>query len=223
MPDLVDAIASNPPHVFVIQTRGPLVARDIDLLRVLATRTTLRLSFSVTTDSDSVRRIFEPGCAPISERWQTIAALQSAGIETSVAISPILRSRSYHRTRVGGHARADHRGSLLCARGQTLGRDNTRRSKRDLRSPRSERVAGSGVSTLDPRSHGGARERKGQAVRLRTGRIWIACLRREHTSMPRRLIIEENFNRIGQANRVSPAWRSIEAKTSRLYWQPIIT
>jgi DNA repair photolyase len=74
----------------VIQTRGPLIARDIDLLRVLATRTTLRVSFSITTDSDSVRRIFEPICAPIAERWQTVAALQSAGIETSVAIAPIL-------------------------------------------------------------------------------------------------------------------------------------
>jgi DNA repair photolyase len=90
MPDLLEAVAGNPPRVFVIQTRGPLIGRDIDLLRVLAARTTLRVSFSITTDSDGVRRIFEPGCAPISERWQTVAALQSAGIETSVAIAPIL-------------------------------------------------------------------------------------------------------------------------------------
>jgi DNA repair photolyase len=90
MPDLLGAVAANPPRVFVIQTRGPLIARDIDLLRVLAAQTTLRVSFSITTDSDNIRRIFEPGCAPISERWKTVAALQSAGIETSVAIAPIL-------------------------------------------------------------------------------------------------------------------------------------
>jgi DNA repair photolyase len=90
MPDLLEALAANPPRAFVIQTRGPLIARDIELLRVLATRTTLRVSFSITTDSDRVRRIFEPVCAPVSERWQTVAALQSAGIETSVAIAPIL-------------------------------------------------------------------------------------------------------------------------------------
>lgn len=90
MPHLLEAVAANPPRVFVIQTRGPLIVRDIDLLRVLAARTTLRVSFSITTDADSVRRIFEPGCASICERWQTVAALQSAGIQTSVAIAPIL-------------------------------------------------------------------------------------------------------------------------------------
>jgi DNA repair photolyase len=90
MPDLLQAVASHPPRVFVIQTRGPLIARDIELLRVLATRTTLRVSFSITTDSDAVRRIFEPLCAPTAERWKTVAALQEAGIETSVAIAPIL-------------------------------------------------------------------------------------------------------------------------------------
>jgi DNA repair photolyase len=90
MPDLLEAVAGNPPRAFVIQTRGPLIVRDIDLLRVLATRTILRVSFSITTDFDSVRRIFEPLCAPISERWQTVATLQSAGIETSLAIAPVL-------------------------------------------------------------------------------------------------------------------------------------
>jgi DNA repair photolyase len=90
MPGLLEAVAEKPPRVFVIQTRGSLIARDIELLRVIATRTTLRVSFSITTDSEIVRRIFEPACAPIRERWQTVAALQSAGIKTSVAIAPIL-------------------------------------------------------------------------------------------------------------------------------------
>ncbi len=90
MPDLLEAVAAIPPQAFVIQTRGPLITRDMELLRVLAARTTLRVSFSITTDSDRVRRIFEPGCAPISECWQTVEALQSGGIETSVAIAPIL-------------------------------------------------------------------------------------------------------------------------------------
>jgi DNA repair photolyase len=89
-PGLLEAVASHPPRVFVIQTRGPLIVRDIDLLRAVALRTTLRVSFSVTTDRDDVRRIFEPLCAPIEERWRTIETLQAAGIETSVAIAPIL-------------------------------------------------------------------------------------------------------------------------------------
>jgi DNA repair photolyase len=94
MPGLLEAVASHPPRVFVIQTRGPLILRDIDLLRAAATATTIRVSFSITTDRDDVRRIFEPHCAPIDERWRTVETLQVAGIETSVAMAPILPSNA---------------------------------------------------------------------------------------------------------------------------------
>jgi DNA repair photolyase len=92
MPGLLEAVASHPPRVFVIQTRGTLVLRDIDLLRTAAKRAIIRVSFSITTDRDDVRRIFEPHCAPIEERWRTVETLQAAGIETSVAIAPVLPS-----------------------------------------------------------------------------------------------------------------------------------
>jgi DNA repair photolyase len=92
MPGLLEAVAENPPRVFVIQTRGTLILRDIDLLGAVAKRTVIRVSFSITTDRDDVRRIFEPHCASIEERWRTVEALQAAGIETSVAIAPILPS-----------------------------------------------------------------------------------------------------------------------------------
>lgn len=87
---VLEAVADHPPRVFVIQTRGPLIVRDLDLLRILAGRTSLRVSFSIGTDCDDVRRIFEPHCAPIAERWRTVEALTAAGIETSVAAAPIL-------------------------------------------------------------------------------------------------------------------------------------
>ena len=90
MPALLEAVAAHPPRVFVIQTRGTLILRDLDLLRRAAARTTIRVSFSITTDRDDVRRIFEPHCAPIEERWRAVETLQDAGVETSVAIAPIL-------------------------------------------------------------------------------------------------------------------------------------
>jgi hypothetical protein len=90
MPDLLQAVARRSPKVFVIQTRGPLITRDLALLRSLAARTSLRVSFSITTDREDVRRIFEPHCAPIEERWHTMETLTAAGIETSVTIAPIL-------------------------------------------------------------------------------------------------------------------------------------
>src|SRR5258708_221469 len=65
MPGVLEAVAAFPPAVFVIQTRGPLILRDIDLLRAAARRTRLRIGFSIATDRDDARRIFEPHCAPI--------------------------------------------------------------------------------------------------------------------------------------------------------------
>ena len=48
------------------------------------------MSFSVTTNRDAVRKIFEPHCAPIAERWSTIAELRAAGIPVNVTLAPIL-------------------------------------------------------------------------------------------------------------------------------------
>ena len=90
MPGLLQAIARRPPRVFVIQTRGPLIIRDLALLQSLAARTSLRVSFSITTDREDIRRIFEPHCAPIEERWHTVETLTAAGIEASVTVAPIL-------------------------------------------------------------------------------------------------------------------------------------
>ena len=92
MPGILEVLAAtpNPPQVFVIQTRGPLILHDLDLLTQVARRTRLRISFSVTTDREEVRRLFEPHCAPIETRWQTIEILKAAGIEVFATLAPIL-------------------------------------------------------------------------------------------------------------------------------------
>ncbi len=41
MPRILDALLEAPPRVFVLQTRGPLILRDLERLRALAQRTTL--------------------------------------------------------------------------------------------------------------------------------------------------------------------------------------
>jgi DNA repair photolyase len=87
---IVEAVIDRPPAVFVLQTRGPLILRDVDLLREAAKRTRLRIGFSVTTDQDEVRKIFEPHCASIEQRWQTVAALRDAGIEACTTLAPVL-------------------------------------------------------------------------------------------------------------------------------------
>src|SRR2546422_5361911 len=72
MPQLLDALVERPPSVFTIQTRGPLILRDLARLEALARRTRLRVSFSITTDREDVRRLYEPLCASIDERLATV-------------------------------------------------------------------------------------------------------------------------------------------------------
>ena len=90
MPRLLDELIARPPRVFAIQTRGPLIVRDLALLERLAARTALRVSVSVTTDNDGVRRLYEPHCAPIAERLETVRRLRAAGIAVYATLAPLL-------------------------------------------------------------------------------------------------------------------------------------
>ncbi len=90
MPAVLDAVIARPPRVFTIQTRGPLILRDLVRLQELSTRTVLRVSFSLTTDREDVRRWFEPRCATFEERLSTIQVLSQAGIAVHATLAPLL-------------------------------------------------------------------------------------------------------------------------------------
>ncbi len=90
MPALLDALIRNPPNVFTIQTRGPLILRDLDQIKELSRRTCLHVSFSVPTDDEKIRRIYEGRCAPFNERLRVLQTLTDAGIRTFATIAPIL-------------------------------------------------------------------------------------------------------------------------------------
>ncbi len=90
MPRILEALIANPPRAFALQTRGPLILRDLDLLSAVAGRTKLRVSFSITTNRDDIRRLYEPHCAPTQERFEVVHALRDAGIETYATLAPLL-------------------------------------------------------------------------------------------------------------------------------------
>lgn len=90
MPAILEALLEQPPRVFVFQTRGPAILRDLALIQELSRRTRVRVSFSITTDREDVRRIYEPHCASIDERFATVAALRNAGIDTFATLAPLL-------------------------------------------------------------------------------------------------------------------------------------
>jgi len=90
MPRILDQMLARPPKLFVIQTRGPLIIRDLAKLVQLSHRARVRVSFSITTDCEDVRRLYEPHCAPIAQRIATIRTLRDAGITTFATLAPLL-------------------------------------------------------------------------------------------------------------------------------------
>jgi DNA repair photolyase len=90
VPAILDALIQRPPRVFTIQTRAPLILRDLARLVELARRTQLRISFSLTTDRDDVRKLYEPHCETLEERLAAIACLRQAGLTVFATLAPIL-------------------------------------------------------------------------------------------------------------------------------------
>jgi DNA repair photolyase len=70
-----------------VQTRSPLVLRDIDILSM---GQDFEVGLSITTADDGIRKLFEPNAPPINERVRALDELHQAGIRTCVMIAPIL-------------------------------------------------------------------------------------------------------------------------------------
>ena len=76
-----------PIGLLVVQTRSPLVERDLDLLAAMPSAW---LSMTVETDDDTVRRALTPACPSIERRLQTMRRAREAGVRVQAAVSPVL-------------------------------------------------------------------------------------------------------------------------------------
>jgi DNA repair photolyase len=70
-----------------VQTRSPLVLRDMDILQ---RGESFEVGMSITTADDNVRYLFEPSAPPIPERIRTLDELHQAGIRTFAMVAPLL-------------------------------------------------------------------------------------------------------------------------------------
>jgi DNA repair photolyase len=86
--NLLEVMADEPPDFILLQTRSPLVVRDIEVLQRLKSR--LRVSMTVETDREEVRRIVTPSAPPLAGRLKALRQLRDAGIDTQAAVSPLL-------------------------------------------------------------------------------------------------------------------------------------
>jgi DNA repair photolyase len=71
----------------IIQTRSPLVLRDIDIIR---NAQDIEVGLSVTTADECIRKLFEPDAPPIPDRIHALEDLHNAGIRTYAMIAPVL-------------------------------------------------------------------------------------------------------------------------------------
>lgn len=60
---LLEVMVEDPPDFLLVQTRSPLVSRDIDLLQQLKDK--IRVSMTIETDSETIRKHFTPKAPPI--------------------------------------------------------------------------------------------------------------------------------------------------------------
>jgi DNA repair photolyase len=72
---------------FTVQTKSPLVLRDIEILKKA---NDTEVGFTITTADERVKRIFEPGAPSLRQRIEASAKLHSESIKTFAMIAPIL-------------------------------------------------------------------------------------------------------------------------------------
>jgi len=73
-----------------IITKSPLIRRDLDVLSALAREARLTVFMSIAFADDETARAIEPGAPAIHRRFEALRALAGAGIETGVAMAPII-------------------------------------------------------------------------------------------------------------------------------------
>jgi len=70
-----------------IQTKSPLVFREMELLRKF---NEIEVGLTITTADENIREIFEPNSPSIKQRIEALQKLHSVGIKTFAMIAPLL-------------------------------------------------------------------------------------------------------------------------------------
>ena len=101
----LEALVDFPMPTSIV-TKGPLVVRDIDVLRKLDARTELTVYFSVPCVDEEIVRRTDPGTAPPRQRLRALRMLREAGIDAAVLCMPVLPGISDSEESLDAAARA---------------------------------------------------------------------------------------------------------------------
>ena len=87
---ILEQMIENPPDFLQIQTRSPLITRDIDLLVKLKEKCDVLVSMTIETDREDIKQIFAPSAPGIKLRLKALKEVHNAGISSQASISPVL-------------------------------------------------------------------------------------------------------------------------------------
>ncbi|WNS78007.1 radical SAM protein [Domibacillus sp. DTU_2020_1001157_1_SI_ALB_TIR_016] len=87
---ILEEMIENPPDFLQIQTRSPLITRDIDLLKKLNEICEVLVSITIETDREDMKTIFSSYAPGIKLRIIALKEIHNAGISTQASISPVL-------------------------------------------------------------------------------------------------------------------------------------
>lgn len=92
---LFEVLAEHHKAKLVVQTRSPVVTRDIDLFQKIEERggrvqVNMTVTAPPTASGERVRKAFEPECPANHARLKAIAEVQAAGIQSCITMTPTL-------------------------------------------------------------------------------------------------------------------------------------
>lgn len=83
-------------HPVGLITKNSLILRDLDLLKDLNAMNLLRVTLSITTLDEGLRRSMEPRTASVQQRLKALEILSKAGIAVNVNMAPVIPGLNSH-------------------------------------------------------------------------------------------------------------------------------
>jgi DNA repair photolyase len=90
----LEAFVRRPMRRLLIQTRSPIVERDLDLIKALGHRAIV--SITIETDDELVRRAITPTSPSVARRLKTARMFREAGILTQITVAPMMPNHADH-------------------------------------------------------------------------------------------------------------------------------
>jgi DNA repair photolyase len=97
---LLEVLVEDKPDFLFVQTRSPLVTRDIDLFLLLKDR--IRISMTIESDLESIRKVFTPAAPPFAARFNALRKIVESGLPAQATLAPVLPfSKNFPKTLAG--------------------------------------------------------------------------------------------------------------------------